>query len=135
MPAVFDNCPACLTSTTIDQQKRGSVLAVYTSCKTCRLWHIGLLATAIVAGLLSLVPVVGAYPRFEISVALNAASSILTIFGGYLIFGKLELLLLVGRTLGGYHEPVHMALLAEETKRARLGLLLVIAGLLAQAWS
>ena len=90
---------------------------------------------AIAAGLLSLVPVVRAYSRFEISVALNAAGSLLTILGGYLIFGKLELLLLVGRTLGGYHEPGHMALLAEETKRARLGLLLVIAGLLAQAWS
>ena len=135
MPAIFDNCPACQTPTTVESHKRGSVRDAYDACPTSRCWHRILLAAAITAGSFAIVAAVRPSWRWENPLALNAVGIFFTIVGGYLMFGKLELLLLIGRTLGGYHDPANMAALAEQTRRARIGLLLLILGLLVQAWS
>lgn len=132
MPAIFDHCPACCTATTIDQADRGSVVAVYEKCRTCKGWHRLLLGAAIIAGLLTLYLTLSAYKQSGIVLVLNSAGVTLTIVGGYLIFGKLELLLLMGGTIGNFYHTPHAKVLARETFRARAGLLFVIAGLVFQ---
>jgi len=134
MPATFHNCPACSTPTSVTPQEKQSVIAVYRACTTCGRWHRALFGIAVVAAVLILIAVVTFFCRREVSSALNALGILLTAAGGYLVFGKLDLLLLMGRTLGGFHEPEHMQTLSRETLHARVGLVLILAGLTAQAW-
>lgn len=133
MTAVFNECPACLTPTKLDQAQRGAVVAVYERCQTCNRWHWGLGTAATLAAFFTLLFAIWAYMDSGIFSALNSVGVLLTIFGGYLIFGKLELLLLMGTTIGGFHYEDHKQVLKRETCRARVGLILVIVGLLIQA--
>ena len=136
MPATFDRCPACKSATSVRLEERTAVLKVLNACKTCRLWHCTLLLAAIVAFMLSNLAAIYSYCQGRgIQPSMSPIGISLTIVGGFLVFGKLEILLLMGSTLGSYHVEENMAVVARETQRARIGLLLVIVGLLFQAWS
>ena len=136
MPAVFDHCPACGRATTLPADARGDSIAVYRTCAYCKSWRWVLFIAFVAFFVLSLVLVVYALSLpTKRAAGVSAFGISLTLIGGYLLFGRLEVLLLIAKTLGGFSLPQYASELKKHTQCARVGLLLVLLGLFCQAVS